>query len=70
MKKTTADFIRNYCLTHTEYARSGYVYRVRSSDGAILRCKAEDVGREWFDHDGNKCDGWAVVRVTDGGRKQ
>lgn len=68
MNKKTVDYIRNYCKSYQHYVRGKYYYKVRESDGAILRCKDDEVGRQWFDHDGNRCDGWKVVPGTANGR--
>ena len=38
-----------------------YTYRFNVNTGDITRCKTVDIGRMWFDCEGNRCDGWEVV---------
>ena len=68
MTKKTADYIRNYCKSYQHYVRGNYYYKVREADGAILRCKDDDVDRRWIDSEGNQRDGWKVVPGTANGR--
>lgn len=38
-----------------------YTYRLNQMSGEVLRCKTEDIGRMWIDHDGNQFDAWQVI---------
>lgn len=61
MKQKTIDRI----IRNTNNARATvigqYTYFADLNTGNILRCKTEDLGREWIDTDGHQYDGWAVV---------
>ena len=38
-----------------------YTYTRNLYTGEILRCKTDDIGREWIDWQGNRFDAWCVV---------
>lgn len=61
MKQTTIDkIIRNAANYRADTVIGRYTYRVDQA-GQILRCKTEDIGREWIDEDGSQHGGWEVV---------
>ena len=58
MKESTIKRIRE---SRTPVIIGRYTYMANIWTGEILRCKTENVGREWIDHEGNHITGWEVV---------
>ena len=62
MKQTSIDkIIRNAVENRIDTVIGKYTYRFNVNTGDITRCKTDDIGRMWFDCEGNRCDGWEVV---------
>ena len=58
MTKATIERIRN---SYTPVVIGKYTYKVNLNTGEILRCKTEDIGREWIDNEGRRFSAWEVV---------
>lgn len=58
MTKATIERIRN---SYTPVVIGKYTYKADFNKGEILRCKTEDIGREWIDKEGNRYSAWEVV---------
>lgn len=59
MQKQTIDRIVNNAPTNTVIGACTYKFDVNT--GEIMRCKTEDLGREWISSDGERKDGWKTV---------
>lgn len=61
MKKTTIDRITRNAEMNRNTIIGAYTYTRNLYTGEILRCKTDDIGREWIDWQGNRFDAWYVV---------
>lgn len=57
LSKATIERIRN---SYTPVVIGKYTYKVNGY-GDILRCKTDDIGREWIDNEGRHYSAWEVV---------
>lgn len=58
MTKATIERIRN---SYTPVVIGKYTYKADLNTGVIIRCKTEDIGREWIDNEGRRYSAWVVV---------
>lgn len=61
MKKSTIDRIISNTNDRRATVIGRYTYKANLNTGEILRCKTEDLGREWVQTDGAQTSGWEVV---------
>jgi hypothetical protein len=61
MKKETIEKIRKNATLNDDTIIGKYTYRVQQWTGNIVRCKTEDIGREWIDDNGSQFDAWETV---------
>lgn len=40
-----------------------YTYKADYHTGNVLRCKTEEIGKQWFGWDGQAHDGWETIIV-------
>lgn len=64
MKKSTIDRIISNANDRRATVIGQYTYKANLNTGEILRCKTEDLGREWLQTDGTQTSGWEVVAHT------
>lgn len=61
MKKSTIDRIISNANDRRATVIGRYTYKANLNTGEILRCKTEDLGREWLQTDSTQTSGWEVV---------
>lgn len=70
-KAVKTSFIDKIVREHNEgkqYTLHGeYAYSIRwhpmTNKLLVIRCKREDLGREWIDADGNQYNGWELLDI-------
>lgn len=61
MKKETINKIVKNAENGTRTIIGRYTYRADLNTGEIMRCKTEDLGREWLDDMGRFFSAWETV---------
>lgn len=61
MKQSTINRIKIAAYHNQTLAIGKYTYKADLNTGDILRCKTDDIGREWIDNDGSCFSAWEVV---------
>ena len=61
MKKSTIGRIIDNTNDRRATVIGRYTYKADLNTGEILRCKTEDLGREWLQPDGAQTSAWEVV---------
>lgn len=61
MTKATINRIRNAAYNRSTVVIGKYTYKADLNTGDVLRCKTDDIGREWIDNEGRRFSAWEVV---------
>lgn len=61
MKQTTIERIKEAAYVNSSIVIGKYTYKANLNTGDVLRCKTDDIGREWIDSEGRRFSAWEVV---------
>lgn len=62
MKQTTVARIIEAAQCNRTVIIGKYTYKANLNTGEINRCLTRETDQEWFDHEGNRCNGWKVLQ--------
>ena len=61
MKEATIARIKEAAYYNRSIVIGKYTYKANLNTGDIMRCKTDDIGREWLTWDGRVRSAWEVV---------